>query len=108
MAERKTLVEGLKTAPVVDPAVEKEFVLTGKAKPHQPAPSQSPAVDVREGKGKEGKAVARVPLTTRIRGDYAAALKRASLQRQLAACSRTPSRTSSKRPWSRGCAPTVT
>jgi hypothetical protein len=28
-------------------------------------------------------AIGRVPLTTRVRGDYAAALKRASLERQL-------------------------
>jgi hypothetical protein len=36
--------------------------------------------DTRAGRG---KAVSRVPLTTRIRSDFAVALKRASLERQL-------------------------
>jgi hypothetical protein len=82
MAERKSLVEGLKTVSSVDPSLEKAFVYGGpeKAKP-APAPSATP--EAPEGKGQKGSSVGRVPLTTRIRGDYAAALKRASLERQL-------------------------
>ena len=65
MSERRPLTEGLKP---VDPALEKKFVFGGKAEPEPPVEKAVPA---------------RAPLTTRIRGDYAAALKRASLERQL-------------------------
>jgi hypothetical protein len=66
MAERRTLVEGIKDTPsTIDPALEKEFVY---GKP-QPTP-QTPVID-------------RVPLSTRMRGDFAKALKKASLERQL-------------------------
>jgi hypothetical protein len=67
----------------VDPAVEQAFVFS-KRKPETPPPAQ--AAEPGEGKGKAGKAAKaadRVPLTTRIRTDFANALKRASLQRQL-------------------------
>ena len=36
-----------------------------------------------EAKGQGSAAIARAPLTTRVRADFAAALKRASLERQL-------------------------
>ena len=83
MGERKSLVAGLKTVSSVDAAVEKEFVFKNKAKAHPPTPSQAPAADVREGKGPTSNPVSRLPLTTRVRADFAAALKKASLQRQL-------------------------
>jgi hypothetical protein len=73
MSERRPLVEGLKpAAPVVDPSVEKQFVFGGNAKPEQPVlvPKATPHIS-------------RSPLSTRIRADYAEALKRASLQREL-------------------------
>ncbi len=80
MAERKSLVEGLKT---VDPSLEKDFVFNNKAKPQPKPASQAPAPETREGKAPTDNPVGRLPLTTRVRSDFAAALKRASLQRQL-------------------------
>lgn len=83
MAERRPLIAGLKTA---DPELERQFVHAGKietpppAKPSAPPPP-APA-ESREGKGQ--KPTGKQPLTTRIRADFAAALKRASLERQLA------------------------
>ncbi|MBI5765470.1 MAG: hypothetical protein HZA51_18330 [Planctomycetes bacterium] len=69
MAERRSLTEGLKaTPPPIDIGKEKAFVFGEKepAKPNVAAPNLS-----------------RVPISTRIRDDYARALKRASLERQL-------------------------
>lgn len=65
----------------MDLSREKAFVYgdSPKAKPadsaaaSEPHPAKTPA----------GGSATRVPLTTRIRSDYAAALKRASLERQL-------------------------
>jgi hypothetical protein len=66
MAERRSLSDGLKTAaPAVDPEVAKKFIYGENA-----APAAVPVVN-------------RVPLSTRIRDDLFAALKRASLERQL-------------------------
>jgi len=69
MAERRSLTEGLKAAPPpIDVSKEKTFVFGDKepAKPSVAAPTLS-----------------RVPISTRIRDDFARALKRASLERQL-------------------------
>ncbi len=81
-AARRPLVEGLKAA---DPALEQRFVFGNQeeSKAPEPAVVPSPGTERREGKGPMGKAVSRVPLTTRVRTDFATALKRASLQRQL-------------------------
>ena len=74
MADRRSLVAGIKPAtPPVDPAVEKDFIYRaqggeGTAKPTAPAATAN---------------IARSPLSTRIRTDFAVALKRASLERQL-------------------------
>jgi len=71
MADRRPLVEGLKPplqAPAVDPSIERDFV-HGKKAPTSAPSAQSP--------------FARVPISTRIRSEYAEALKRASLERQL-------------------------
>jgi len=66
MADRRSLSDGLKTAPAaVDPEVAKQFIYGDK-----PTPAAVPGVN-------------RVPLSTRIREDLFAALKRASLERQL-------------------------
>ena len=73
MSERRSLTEGLKPpAPPLDPRIEQQFVFGGNAKP-----ASDPVVE------KAAPPVSRAPLTTRIRGDFAAALKRASLERQL-------------------------
>jgi hypothetical protein len=83
MAERRSLVDAVKPASV-DPSLEKNFVYGSKQKPEQPDHAPPPAA-VPERKGAQnGHDPDRVPLTTRVRRDYAAALKRASLERQLA------------------------
>lgn len=70
MAERRSLMERLKSPPTpVEAQREKEFVFGSK---DQPAEKSVPMnVDTKS------------PFSTRIRSDYAAALKRASLERQL-------------------------
>jgi hypothetical protein len=85
MAERKRLVESLRTDNNPDRAVEDDFVFNNKPK-SSPAPrnqAPEPVADIGEGKGRTGTPLSRVPFTTRVRSDYAAALKRASLERQL-------------------------
>lgn len=66
MKSRRPLVEGLK--PSVDPKLEQKFVFQKPEAevPVPPKPQQT-----------------RTSITTRIRSDFAAALKRASLERQL-------------------------
>jgi hypothetical protein len=67
MVERRPLTEGLKTPPPLpDPQREREFVHGTKAT----APTSATPHN-------------RVPISTRIRSEYAEALKRASLERQL-------------------------
>src|SRR4051794_17226889 len=85
MAERKSLVESLQANQGVDPQLLEEFVYERPRKKGSSAVASDPpppAPDRREGKG--ASAVSRVGLTTRIRTDYGEALKRASLERQLA------------------------
>jgi hypothetical protein len=79
MAERRQLIEGLnKPAPPIDPQMEKSFVFGAKEPPaaEQAAPpSASPQPSA--------SAPSRMPISTRMRSDFADALKRASLERQL-------------------------
>jgi hypothetical protein len=84
MAERRSLVEGLKPDSGINPSLEKAFVYGDPAKP-KPTPTPSTGPEIREGKGQTGNSISRMPLTTRIRTDFANALKRASLERQLSA-----------------------
>ena len=79
MKERRPLIAGLTSSEGVDPTIEKDFVFGAKA-----PPAESIANEDREGKGPTTGVIRREPLTTRIRSDYAKALKRASLERQLA------------------------
>ena len=75
MADRRPLTEGLKPPALsVDRDLERQFVYGSKpqAKADEPVPPEKPA-----------PVMARAPITTRVRADYAAALKRASLERQL-------------------------
>lgn len=73
MADRRSLIEGLQNTPkAAEPSREKEFVYGDKPKP-TPEPTKPPSAPHH----------ARVPISTRIRADFAAALKRASLERQL-------------------------
>lgn len=70
MAERRSLVEGMANPPPpVDPKLEKSFVFGSKT---EPAIEESITIPL-----------SRVPMSTRIRADYATAIKRASLERQL-------------------------
>jgi hypothetical protein len=78
MAERRPLIEGLKhQGPPVAPEMEKSFVFGG-SKPAAPEPASVPTPTVQT-----ASVPSRVPISTRLRADYAAALKRASLERQL-------------------------
>ena len=75
MSERRSLIEGLKpSSPPVDPSREREFVYGTGSKPKAEVATQPPAPTTN---------VARSPISTRIRADFAAGLKRASLERQL-------------------------
>jgi hypothetical protein len=76
MVERRTLTEGLKATPPVAPEVAKRFI-SGDSDMASAA-AANPAVS-----STSSQALNRVPISTRIRGDFAAALKRASLERQL-------------------------
>lgn len=75
MSERRSLVDGFKTTPKVDPNLEKAFVFG----PKEP-PIEEPATVVKQ---TQMSNVGRSPLSTRVRADLATALKRASLERQL-------------------------
>jgi hypothetical protein len=86
MVQRRRLVEGVDTATDVARAVEEEFVYghkgrhsRPKAEPAPPAPAES--IDHR--KTPTASVSSRIGLTTRMRADFATALKRASLERQL-------------------------
>jgi hypothetical protein len=69
MVEVSSLLDGITTSPPpVDREIEKAFVYGAKATPVDTVPAP---------------VVARAPLSTRIRADFAAALKKASLERQL-------------------------
>ncbi|QDT52997.1 hypothetical protein Pan44_10120 [Caulifigura coniformis] len=74
MADRRSLIEGMKATPT---EAEKAFVFkdasqsVAKAEPAAKTPSAA------------SSAVTRSPLSTRIRSDFAVLLKRASLERQL-------------------------
>ncbi|MBX9580299.1 MAG: hypothetical protein K2X87_08335 [Gemmataceae bacterium] len=79
--ERRSLADGLAPRPDVTRAVEERFVRgdRGPAAAEAPGPAVAapPPTPVTP-------TVGRTPVSTRIRADYAAALKRASLERQLA------------------------
>lgn len=79
MADRRPLVEGLKPKPEVDRTLEEQFVFGQKDKPA----AATPATPVEAPPPRPATAISRVPLTTRVRADFAQALKRASLERQL-------------------------
>jgi hypothetical protein len=69
MVERRPVIDGIKPATSVDPELERQFV-----RGTNPPAALSPATP---------SPSARVPISTRIRAEYAEALKRASLERQL-------------------------
>jgi hypothetical protein len=80
MTQRRTLIEGLKEPPpAIDPGKEKDFVFSGRPS-KQPEPIAAPSP---MSAAPTMSQQSRVPISTRMRSDYATALKRASLERQL-------------------------
>lgn len=79
MGARRSLVHGIKP----DPALEQQFVRTGTAHGPEAAEPAKEHPGPREDKPRATNTVSRSPFTTRVRTDFAEALKRASLQRQL-------------------------
>lgn len=72
--ERRSLIDGLKATPEIDPKLEKDYVYR--------KPGGSNVQPVAANVANAGS-VARVAISTRMRTDFAEALRRASLQRQL-------------------------
>jgi hypothetical protein len=89
MAERRSLVQEIKPEASVDRSIEEKFVFSGKPKPREETPPRRPAQnpETAQTKTTSTKPLGRVPLTTRVRADFAIALKRASLERQLSGAS---------------------
>jgi hypothetical protein len=81
MNDRRNLIDGLRPAAPGDPAVEQQFVYGQKNPEQTPSISTDHATPVQRlaPSGRPGRS----PVSTRIRSDYAEALKRASLERQL-------------------------
>ncbi len=80
MKQRRSLVEGI--CPV-DQTVEERFVFASNAKTGDAVTLPRPRPETTQGKADPVGPLGRMPLSTRIRSDIAAALKRASLERQL-------------------------
>jgi len=73
MKDRRPLVDGVKSPPPsVDPKLERDFVYGDKRSDASSSAQTQPVAPH-----------SRVPISTRVRSDFAAALKRASLERQL-------------------------
>ena len=85
MATRRPLVEGLKPENDVDRSLEEQFVYNGGPKSAAATKTSptAPASEPGPGKGRTESSAGRIPVTVRFRADYAAALKRASLERQV-------------------------
>ena len=84
MADRRPLVEGLKPPPAPLPAgIEKEFIY-GSKPPAALETAVAPAAAAKPAKQPVSKPPMRMPISTRMRSDFVAAMKRASLERQLA------------------------
>jgi hypothetical protein len=73
MAERRSLTEGLKATPAVDSRTAKAFIYAEDNNAETPPTASFPP----------STPLSRVPISTRMRADFASALKRASLERQL-------------------------
>ncbi len=98
MVKRRPLAEGLKSTPKADPEKERAFLsearkakrapTTKPTKPKSDVADQAtiplpPASNIQAEQQPE-QSLGRSPLTTRLRSDIGVALKRASLERQLA------------------------
>jgi hypothetical protein len=76
MATRRPLVDGLKAKPQATRPAEEQFIYGEKPAPHAQPTTNPTAV-------RASTKIIRVPFTTRLRTDYAEAVKKASLERQL-------------------------
>lgn len=74
MVERRSLVEGIKPKSREEAEREEEFVFGER---------EATPVRDRLASNVQPEEVAKAPISTRIRADFASALKRASLERQL-------------------------
>ena len=81
MAERRTLTTAIHSVPNADPEVVRAFV-TQEAKPASLSSDGAKPPTVVSG---SFQPVGLIPITVRLRPEIAGALKRASLERQLAA-----------------------
>lgn len=80
MAERRSLTTAVNTVPNADPNVVRAFVTQEKIPaPAITAPAASPALI-----STSFQPIGLIPITVRLRPEIAGALKRASLERQLA------------------------
>jgi len=80
MKDRRSLVEGITP---VDRTIEEQFVFAAKAKKPEPATPSVPQATTKIARAEPASVIGRMPLSTRVRADFATALKRASLERQL-------------------------
>lgn len=79
MSSRRPLSIGIEPpAPAVDPETARKFIHGEKA-----AQSDEHSMATPRQQSSPAQNLSRVPISTRIRGDFAAALKRCSLERQL-------------------------
>lgn len=89
MKDRRSLVDGMTSQQGnrVDRGIEEHFVRSGQAATTGPAAADQdqmlPSTPMPPANRQNASTINRLPLSTRIRADYAAALKRASLERQL-------------------------
>lgn len=87
MKERRSLVDGMVSQQDnrLDRSIEEQFVRSGQATPADPvaAEQEQTPVQTPPANRQNASTVSRLPLSTRVRADYATALKRASLERQL-------------------------
>jgi hypothetical protein len=97
MGKRRSLTDGLKSLPKADPRKEEAFVYGGKkptttkakkspvAKPEVAKPTPTPnAESEAKPEPRPKQNLGKSPLSTRLRTDIGEALKKASLQRELA------------------------
>lgn len=82
MTERRSLAEGIKK-PEIDRTVEDEFVFQAKSSPSPTKPAAANSEEPRKA-APSLLPPRRSPLTSKIRTEFVEALKRASLERQLA------------------------
>ncbi len=97
MPKRRSLADGLKSTPTANPEKEANFVFgdtNPKSAPAKKAPKPKPQPAEQKptpqtppdapSEQQPEQSLGRSPLTTRLRSDIGTALKRASLERQLA------------------------